>query len=546
MLPAMKTVFQAGLNGFLSRTVIRVISYPFWIDIAIVALALLVRLVLLDIKPPHFDEGVNGWFADQMTRQGFFRYDPTNYHGPLHFYAVFVSQTLFGRNIWALRLPAIVAAVLAVWAILRFRDEFGPAVARWAALAAALSPAFVFYGRYSIHESWMAFSQILFFTGVFGVWRTGGRRPMFVVIAAAVGMILTKETYFLHLGSFGLAVFILWLWQKASPSRPALLVAKPQWSRSDLAWGGGAGVLTIIFFYSGNFLDFSILHGLYLTFAAWFNTGIEACGHEKTYFTLFGVETLNYYWLRLMAIYEWPALMSLAACMRYLWPSDPRLRLLAIYGSGLLLAYTLIPYKTPWCIISFLWPFLVLFGAIVVEMTRVVCERFGRTAALAAASAFAVVPIAVSSVVMVRVNFLRFDDPSEPYVYVQTFRDIRTFTEPLLGMARRDPRHYHTEGLIVLDSYYPLPWILGDFTRIGYHASGKQPAGPIHAGFVVVEKGSDSVVAGALDGKYFRRDFRLRDAQDGCIVYFRSEPFAGWFLGEEPVEYRPDESGGES
>ena len=70
-----------------------------WIEIGILLLAAVLRIVLLDIKPPHFDEGINGWFVDQMVRNGFYHYDPTNYHGPLHFYALFISQTLFGRNL---------------------------------------------------------------------------------------------------------------------------------------------------------------------------------------------------------------------------------------------------------------------------------------------------------------------------------------------------------------------------------------------------------------------------------------------------------------
>ena len=141
-----------------------------WIEIGILALAAALRVALLDIKPPHFDEGVNGWFADQMTRSGFFRYDPTNYHGPLHFYVLFLSQTLFGRNLWALRLPAVIASLLAVWSILRFREPFGATAARIAALAMALSPAYVFYGRYSIHESWLVFFSSLFLWGVLGLW----------------------------------------------------------------------------------------------------------------------------------------------------------------------------------------------------------------------------------------------------------------------------------------------------------------------------------------------------------------------------------------
>ncbi len=56
-----------------------------WIPWLIIGLAALLRFFLLGIKPPHFDEGINGWFVDQMMKTGFYKYDPTNYHGPLHF-----------------------------------------------------------------------------------------------------------------------------------------------------------------------------------------------------------------------------------------------------------------------------------------------------------------------------------------------------------------------------------------------------------------------------------------------------------------------------
>src|SRR5829696_4835148 len=75
-----------------------------WAELGIVAAALVLRLLWLEMKPPHFDEGVNGWFVDRMTEQGFYHYDPTNFHGPLHFYLLFLAQTLFGRHAWALRL----------------------------------------------------------------------------------------------------------------------------------------------------------------------------------------------------------------------------------------------------------------------------------------------------------------------------------------------------------------------------------------------------------------------------------------------------------
>jgi len=68
-----------------------------WTPWLILGLAVFLRFFLLGIKPPHFDEGINGWFVDQMMKNGFYKYDPTNYHGPLHFYVLLLSQTLFGR-----------------------------------------------------------------------------------------------------------------------------------------------------------------------------------------------------------------------------------------------------------------------------------------------------------------------------------------------------------------------------------------------------------------------------------------------------------------
>ena len=103
--PAVFPAAGSGFDGLLQRA--RAVDWTPW---AIVALGALLRLLLLGIKPPHFDEGINGWFVDQMRRTGFYRYDPTNYHGPLHFYILFLAQSLFGRHIWALRLPVVAHA----------------------------------------------------------------------------------------------------------------------------------------------------------------------------------------------------------------------------------------------------------------------------------------------------------------------------------------------------------------------------------------------------------------------------------------------------
>ena len=143
-----------------------------WRPWLIVGFGALLRFFLLGIKPPHFDEGINGWFVDQVVKTGFYRYDPTNYHGPLHFYVLLLSQTLFGRNLWALRLPVVLVSISCVWLTLKFEPFFGRTISRLAALAMAVSPGFVFYGRYSIHEIWLQLFTMLFILGVIGLWRS--------------------------------------------------------------------------------------------------------------------------------------------------------------------------------------------------------------------------------------------------------------------------------------------------------------------------------------------------------------------------------------
>src|SRR5882672_2584377 len=177
-----------------------------WMPWLIIGLAAFLRFFLLGTKPPHFDEGINGWFVDQMVRNGFYKYDPTNYHGPLHFYVLFLSQTLFGRNLWALRLPVVLVSISCVWLTLKFEPLVGRNVSRIAALAMAVSPGFVFYGRYAIHEVWLQFFSMIFILGLLGLWRSGTLNYLWYAGTGIAGMILTKETYAIHVACALLAI----------------------------------------------------------------------------------------------------------------------------------------------------------------------------------------------------------------------------------------------------------------------------------------------------------------------------------------------------
>lgn len=481
-----------------------------WDLVILMAVAAAVRLVMLDLKAPHFDEGVNGWFADRMRETGTFRYTPDNFHGPWHFYTVFLFQELLGRNLWALRLPAVAASVLAVPVLFLFGRWFGRPAVRWAALAFAVSPAMVFYGRYSIHEPWFVLFLMLFTWGVIALWRDRDRAGLWAAATGFTGMVLNKETYIIHAVSLGLAGLVMAGWNRLSPLRPdEPRAAARGWTGRDLAAAAAVSAFLLVLFYSGNFFHPAGLLGPFEAMGAWVQTGTAGHGHEKSGHEL--LPHVNYYWLALLARYEWPALAGLLWSVRFAWPSPAVPRLLAIFAAGVLCAYSIVPYKTPWCLISITWPWFLFFGAAAAGAP----QRWRH--------AVAALLLAVSAVQTVRLNFFRFENDAEPYVYVQTYRAMESFTGPLRDLAVRDPRTLHRRGGVYLESYYPLPWVLGDFTNIGYYPDGEIPDPLPEADFHVIETGRAEPLRAALGGDFTEVTFLLRSGVVECSAFFSRE-----------------------
>ncbi len=483
-----------------------------WTPWLIIALGAFLRLFLLAIKPPHFDEGINGWFVDQMTKNGFYRYDPTNYHGPLHFYILFVSQALFGRSLWALRMPVVLASIFSIWLTFRFEPLVGRKIARFAAVAMAVSPGFVFYGRYSIHEVWLLLFSQLFVLGLLGLWRLGSTRYLWCAGMGAFGMVLTKETYIIHLGCAFIAFFVTWLSHKIVRATDVKR-ARQLWTYSDLLLVLAVGVTALVVFYSGTFMNWKGVAGLYETFSAWFATGKNGNGHEKAW----------HYWLMLIGRYEPAVAVGLLACLATLLFKEINLRYLAIYGVGTLAAYSIVHYKTPWCIISIVWPIVFLFGAGIVLLEEKL--RF-------AGRIVAALTLAVSLGLCVRLNFFRCTTDTEPYVYVQTYNDVFKI-EPILALARKNPTYYQLVGHIIRTSAYPLPWILGDFPRVGYYEHEALPS-PLDADFLLVQEDKIASVESKLKGAYFTMPLTIRPYQDTSKLYLSARVFREFFPGRIP------------
>lgn len=486
-----------------------------WTPWAIIALGAILRFLFLGMKPPHFDEGINGWFVDQMVKNGFYRYDPTNYHGPLHFYVLFLSETLLGRNIWALRLPVVMISTLCVFLTMKFEPFVGRNVSRLAALAMAVSPGFVFYGRYSIHEIWLQLFSMLFILGLIGLWRRGTSNYLWCAGMGLAGMILTKETYIIHVGCAVVALFVTWishLLNRVPNVRPA-----PQtWTYLDFLMVVAAGSALIVFFYSGTFFNWPGVKGLYLTFDTWFTTGHKGNGHEKPW----------RYWLELIARYELPVLFGLLFSLYCPFIKNISLRYLAVYGVGCLIAYSIVNYKTPWCIIAFIWPLFFVFGAMLLIVP--IKYRLATNISLA-------LVLWASLITSIRLNFFRCSTFEEPYVYVQTYNDIYKLTRPLLTLAERDPTNYQLTGHLIRGSTYPFPWILGDFTKVGYYEAGNMPQ-QVDGDFLIVQQDKIEEVERKMQGSYFTEPMTIRPYQDTSKLYLSVKAFQSLFPGR-PADF---------
>ena len=258
-------------------------------------------------------------------------------------------------------------------------------------------------------------------------------------------------------------------------------------------------------------------------------------------------------------------------CLRF---KNVSLRYLAIYGVGTLMAYSIVHYKTPWCIISIVWPLFVdlwhrcrlpCSSAIGMESLCRISHCLSALAGWAAGSAiwwntgyfwpFAfIVGAAVLVIVLtdqkwtyivsmlalsaslgstIWLNYFRCTTETEPYVYVQTYNDIFKLTEPVLALAHRDPIFYQMTGHIIRGSAYPLPWMLGDFPNVGYYENDNLPA-KLDADFLLVQEDKIEQVEAKLKDSYYIEPLIIRSYQDPSRVYFSAKMFKEFFPRRPP------------
>jgi uncharacterized protein (TIGR03663 family) len=454
------------------------------------ALAAAPRLIALDLRPLHHDEGSNAIFLLRLVREGIYRYDPTNYHGPLLFYLSALPLLTFGPTTIGLRIvPALLGAFMAplAWCL---RREIGRAGAAAAGLLLASSPALVYYARDNIHETYFASLTLLLVVGI--VRGPAGGSPAWTVLAgiAAGALLATKETAVLLFVVLSLALAV---------ARGGGL-GRPSAARSAAALVLAGAVAAA--FYTNLGRDPAAILAPLQAVGVWGRRAVQAGGHEKAWS----------YYLFVLAREEWVVLLAgVAGGFVALRRRDRFGAFLSAWSAVNIATYSAIPYKTPWLVLNLVLPLSLLSGvAFDAALATGARPLLRRVAAV-------LLPVACVAAFARAIDlaFVRYDDPAaSPFVYVQTRREALQLVSRIEEVAAGDPAGRSVAIDILSPDYLPLNWYLRDFDRVAYFGRLiDHPQGVM----VIARCDAAAEVASLLAPGYSREEYELRPGVRLCL-----------------------------
>lgn len=218
---------------------------------------------------------------------------------------------------------------------------------------------------------------------------------------------------------------------------------------------------------------------------------------------------------------------------------DPRIRWMALYGLASFAAYALIPYKTAWCSVNFLWPFCFVaafaLDRITIKRSRILAVITG--IALTATSVCAAYRLNLLHPTNDSLPPTREDKPDgDRYAYVQTTFDINRLLNPVRALIRKDATQRQMTG-IILGEAFPLVWELNDLPNIHFDdPEGKRPS--YDADFLIIPESRQEEIESELAGIYFRESYLPRGGGEPSLLYLQTDRFRSVVSGREP-EFKP-------
>lgn len=366
-------------------------------------------------------------------------------------------------------------------------------------------------------------------------WKDG--RPVYMLLASASVslMFATKETAFITLGTMAIAIPCILIWRsiyKTSNESDEISEANDAitWRNFMSAIGDGNDRLLLIaacsavfayvfvLFFSSFFTFPEGIKRAFEAYAIWTKTGTK--DHTQSGFWAYVKWFAGYGQadskLR-TAVEIVPIVLSLTGIGIAFIKNRHRVAVfIALWAVGLFLAYSLIPYKTPWLALSFLLPMCIVGGYGLNEMIGAANPQ-----AKIAGIALGVIGCGLMAYQSYDLNFVNYDNNDRTYIYAHTRRDFLEMMSKIDHYAEKSGKGGQIGIDIASPDYWPMVWYTNDYPNAVYH--GRMPDNP-NAELIVAKKNDqDREVMARLSGKYkYEKVYPLRPGVD-LVLLVRSD-----------------------
>ncbi len=437
--------------------------------------AIALRLPLLEQRPMHGDEAVHAEKFRLLLEEDFYRYDRYEYHGPTLNYLTLIparlssAEKLTEVSEFTLRIVPVFFGVCLVLLLLLLADGLGRTMAVCAAVLTAISPAMVFYSRYYIQE-------MLLVCFTFGAITCGYRYTQSKNIkwALLTGVFLglahaTKETFIIAFDSMLLALVLTLLLQRRREGSVGFIKTVRKVKPSHFIAVVAAAVVVSALFYSSFLSNPNGILDSVRTYATYFSRASQNQLHIHPW----------YYYLQILICSRgpvWPeALIVFLAVVGFIAAMTKKglsgvdfhlLRFIGFYTLIMTVLYSVIRYKTPWCLLGFLHGMILLAGVGAVAIVRLAPNVLARTfiSLLLVAGGAHLAWQGYSG------SYKFYADNRSPYVYAHPTTDVFTIARRVEEIAEVDPngREMIIHVICPGKDYWPLPWYLRSFPNVGY------------------------------------------------------------------------------
>ena len=486
--------------------------------------AIALRLPRMEQRPMHTDEAVHARKLGILLDTGTYTYNPREYHGPTLYYFSLPLVWLSGARTYAeihnevpLRLVPVIFSAGLIVLLLLMGDGLGRGAAVCAGVLTAASPAMAFYSRYYIQEILLVFFT---FAAIAAGWRyTRSKKLGWALLAGTcLGlMYATKETWVVACGAMLGSVVLTKVWTRKVDQHKLYLRDYLDYRHVlgavAVALAVAALCLTAFLSQPRAILDSLLTYIQYVQRAGTGDSSTSGLGlHRHPW----------YYYLRMLAFARYGpgpwwsealimllALVGMGAVLKRKPAMEGNvrlLRLLAFYTILMTVAYSIAPYKTPWCMLGFLHGMILMAGVGAVAFYRLLPGKPLK----ALVGVLLLLGVWHLGAQAHRGNDLFDSDPRNPYVYAQTSRSFLRLPKRAEQIADIHPDGHDMLLKVIVpgSDYWPLPWYLRRFTSVGYWS--EPPDEQPDAAMIVTTPALEADLDAALSDSYQKEYFGLR------------------------------------